>query len=119
MTKEYDFAKLDDDLAGKNKVERKRTTLLLAVQLMDAIENAYGKGKIGTVLEAGALMKLRRDGHIPDATKGVEPAHMERYVNTKEKDKEKIALDEIRERTLKSSPGKLEAPTVKAKKPPK
>lgn len=110
MTKEYDFAKLDDDLAGKNKVERKRTTLLLAVQLMNAIESAYGKGKIGTVLEAGALMKLRRDGHIPDDPKGAEPANMGRYVATKEKEKEKVALDEIRERTLKSSPGKLKPP---------
>jgi hypothetical protein len=118
MTKEYDFSKLDADLQGVNKVERKRTTILLAVQLMDAIESAYGKGKIGSVLEAGALMKLRRDGHIPEKPEGVEPAQMNRYVATKEKEKEKVAIEEIRERTLKGSPGKLEAPTVKAKKKP-
>ena len=115
MTKDYDFSKLDADLEGSLKVERKRTTLLLSVQLMDAIESAYGRGKIGSVLEAGALMKMRRDGHIPETPTGAEPKGTDSYIALKEKEKKKIALEEMRERALKSSPGKLDPP----KKPKK
>jgi hypothetical protein len=99
MSKTYDFSKLDADLEGTNKVEREKTTILFAIELKEAVEAAYGKGRLGSVLEAGALMKLRRDGHVPEKPKGAEPAGMNNYVEAK---KEKVALEEIKDRVEKS-----------------
>lgn len=99
MTRDDDFSRLENDLEGNDKVEREKTLILLSVQLKETIKEAYGERMIGKVLEAGALMKLRRDGHIPEKPRGVEPAGMESYVATKKV--EKIALDEIKERVEK------------------
>lgn len=95
MTKLPDFSDLEADLEGKmSKPERERISILFSVELKEIIRETYGDRNLGKVLETSALMKLRRDGHIPDKPKGVEPAGMDSYA----KAKEKIALEEIKER---------------------
>ena len=96
MSKFGDFARLDADLEGGDKIEREKTLILLSVQLKETIKSAYGERMLGKILEAGALIKLRRDGHIPDKPRGAEPAGMETYVAAKKP--EKVALEEIKER---------------------
>lgn len=102
MKKADSFDALESEIAGKEvKVKRVRANIWIQEDLKAMIIETYGEGQLGRVLEHGALMKLRRDGHIPEKPKGVEPAHMESYVAAKKV--EKVAIDEIKERVEKSN----------------
>ena len=101
MNKNNDFADLESELEGKNpKILREKTNILMSVELKERLRATYLDRSLGHILEEGALMKLRRDGHIPEKPKGAEPAGMDSYA----KAKEKIALDEIKERIAKEVP---------------
>jgi len=101
MDKTNDFSALESDLEGKTKITRVRANIWIQEELKNFIVETYGERKLGQVLEAGALMKLRRDGHIPDKPKGAEPAGMESYVAAKKP--EKVAIEEIKERVEKET----------------
>jgi hypothetical protein len=94
------FDALELDLEGKTKIKRVRANIWIYEDLKEAIVNAYGEKQLGKILEAGALMKLRRDGHIPEKPKGAEPAGMDAYAEAK---KEKVAIDEIKDRIEKGT----------------
>jgi hypothetical protein len=95
------FSDLEADLEGKlSKPERERISILFSTELKETIREIYGERNLGKILEASALMKLRKDGHIPEP-RGAEPAGMESYVKAKKV--EKVALDEIKERVEKET----------------
>jgi hypothetical protein len=99
MSKMNEFEALESDLEGKAKIKRVRANIWIHEELKETILEKYGEGQLGRVLEAGALMKLRRDGYIPEKPRGAEPAGMDNYAAAK---KEKVALEEIKDRVEKS-----------------
>lgn len=104
MDKPNDFKALEADFVShQEKIKRIRTNIMISAELKEKIVSAYGEGNLGRVLEVGALMKLRRDGFIPAEPKGAEPANMDSYLAAK---KEKVALEEIKERVEKVAPKK-------------
>jgi hypothetical protein len=101
MVNVNDLRDLDADLEGKKvEVVRERTNVLISTKLKEQLKITYPNRSLGSILEEGAMVKLRKDGHLPEKPKGVEPAGMDAYAEAK---KEKVAIDEIKERVEKSS----------------
>lgn len=106
MSKTNNFDELESEIAGKEvEIKRVRANIWIQEDLKEMIISTYGERQLGRVLEHGALMKLRRDGHLPEKPRGAEPAGMEKYVAAKKP--EKVAIDEIKERVEKEAPRKM------------
>jgi hypothetical protein len=105
MSNPDELKDLEADLEGKKAaVSRERTNVLLSAELKEKIKTVYPDRSLGSVLEEGAIIKLRKDGHIPEKPAKAEPAQMESYVKAKKV--EKVAIDEIKDRVEKSAPKK-------------